>query len=112
MDCPKCDGEKENELQHSYFKADEVVDFSHCLNCGFKFYQVYRKYGSGGTGMNIPEHERYTNDMKSPTKEMSQTEYRLPYYSSTSVVYPSSYRIILAHEWVILSLVPEFTNYL
>jgi hypothetical protein len=28
MDCPKCDGETESELQHSYFKADEVNDVS------------------------------------------------------------------------------------
>ena len=93
MDCPKCGGETENELEHSYFKADEVNDVSRCLDCGFEFYQVYRKHGKWRewhehTGVS----ERYTNDMESPTEEMSQTEYRLPYYSSTSVVYPSGYR--------------------
>jgi hypothetical protein len=30
MDCPKCGGETENELEHSYFKADEVNDVSRC----------------------------------------------------------------------------------
>jgi uncharacterized Zn finger protein len=45
MDCPKCSGETESELEHSYFKADEANDVSRCLNCGFEFYQVYRKHG-------------------------------------------------------------------
>ena len=45
MNCPKCNGETESELQHSYFIVGEVVDVSRCLNCGFKFYEVYRKQG-------------------------------------------------------------------
>jgi hypothetical protein len=108
MDCPKCNGETESKVEHSYIKADEVVDVSHCLNCGFKFYQVCRKHGKWkkwyeGSGVS----ERYVNDMESLREEMSQTmeryadhtepirkrtEYRLPSYSSTSVVYPSWYR--------------------
>jgi uncharacterized Zn finger protein len=93
MNCPKCGGETESELQHSHFKADEVNDVSRCLNCGFEFYQVYRKHGKW---REWDEHagvsERYTNDMEPQTEEMGQTEYRLPHYSSTSVVYPSWYR--------------------
>lgn len=80
-------------VERSFFKVGEVYDVSRCLDCGFEFYEVYRKQGkwkrwyeSAGVS------ERYTNDMESPTEEMSQTEYRLPYYSSTSVVYPSGYR--------------------
>ena len=108
MDCPKCNGETESEIQHSSFKVNEVNDVSRCLDCGFEFYEVYRKQGkwkrwyesAGGS-------ERYINDMESPREGMSQTterheqdmkplrkktEYRLPSYSSTSVVYPSWYR--------------------
>jgi hypothetical protein len=93
MDCPKCNGETESELQYNNFKADEVVDVSRCSDCGFEFYQTYRKHRKWRewherTGAS----ERYTKDMESPTEEMSQTEYRLPHYSSTSVVYPSWYR--------------------
>ena len=93
MTCPKCNGETESEIQHSSFKVDEVNDVSRCLNCGFKFYQVYRRHGKWKewhehTGVS----ERHTNEMESPTEKMNQTEYRLPYYSSTSVVYPSWYR--------------------
>jgi Zn ribbon nucleic-acid-binding protein len=52
MDCPKCHGITESELQHSYFKADEVKDVSRCVDCGFKFYQIYRKQKeSGSNGM-------------------------------------------------------------
>lgn len=89
MDCPKCNGVTYNELQNRSYKAGEVVDVSLCLDCGFEFYQVS---------------EKYTIDTESPIEEMSQTieedaehiepikkktEYRLPYYSSMSVVYPS-----------------------
>jgi predicted RNA-binding Zn-ribbon protein involved in translation (DUF1610 family) len=45
MNCPKCDGETESEIQRSGFKASEVNEVSRCLNCGFKFYEVYRKAG-------------------------------------------------------------------
>ena len=108
MNCPKCNGETESELQDSCFKADEVYDVSRCLNCGFKFYQVYRKHGKW---KEWHEHagvsESYTNDMESPREEMNpttdkyaehveplreKTEYGLPCYSSTSVVFPSWYR--------------------
>jgi hypothetical protein len=73
MDCPICYGETENELQHSYFKADEVNDVSRCLNCGFEFYQIYRKHGKWKkwyehTGVS----ERFTNDMEPPTEEVSK----------------------------------------
>jgi hypothetical protein len=45
MNCPKCNGEAESEIQHSDFKVGEVVDVSRCLDCGFEFYEVYRKHG-------------------------------------------------------------------
>jgi hypothetical protein len=45
MICPKCNGETESEIQHSSFKVNEVNDISRCLNCGFEFYQIYRKQG-------------------------------------------------------------------
>ncbi|NAL78040.1 hypothetical protein [Nitrososphaera sp. AFS] len=90
-------------VERSFFKVGEVYDVSRCLDCGFEFYEVYRKQGkwkrwyeSAGVS------ERYTNDMESPRQEMGQTieryaedmkhlrkktEYRLPSYSSTSMVY-------------------------
>ncbi len=108
MDCPKCNGETESEIERSFFKVGEVYDVSRCLDCGFEFYEVYRKQGkwkrwyeSAGVS------ERYINDMESPREGMSQTterheqdmkplrkktEYKLPSHSSTSVVYPSWYR--------------------
>jgi hypothetical protein len=108
MDCPKCNGETESELEHSSFKADEVNDVSRCLDCGFEFYQIYRKHGKWKKWYeSVGVSERHANDMESPRKEVSQTierhaghmeplrkksEYRLPSYSSTSVVYPSWYR--------------------
>ena len=74
MDCPKCNGETESELQRIYFKAEEVVDVSRCLDCGFGFYEVYRKHGRWKEWY---EHagvsEGYTNDTESLREEMSQT---------------------------------------
>lgn len=108
MDCPKCNGETESEVERSYFKTDEVIDVSRCLDCGFQFYQVYRKHGKWKEWYdNIGVFERYANSMESLREEMSQTMesyaehmeplrekhgYKLPSYSSTSVVYPSWYR--------------------
>ena len=110
MDCLKCNGETESEIERSFFKIGCFTlftksDVSRCLDCGFEFYQIYRKHGKWKKWYeSVGVSERYTNDMESPTEEMSQTiegstehlqpsrkktEYRLPYYSSTSVVYPS-----------------------
>jgi hypothetical protein len=87
MNCPKCNGETESEIQHSYFKVGEVVDVSRCLNCGFKFYEVYRKHGNWKEWHeDVREFDRYTNDMETLREKI---EYKLPVYSSTSVVCPS-----------------------
>lgn len=108
MNCPKCDGETESEIERSFFKVGDVYDVSRCLNCGFEFYEIYRKQGKWKKWYeSVGAFERKTNDMESPREEISQTaegytehteplrkktEYRLPSYSSSSVVYPSWYR--------------------
>lgn len=78
-------------------------DVSRCLNCGFEFYEVYRKHGKWRewhehTGVS----ERYTNDME-PTEEVSKT-----IEGSTEHLQPLRKKMnidnltILLHLWYIL----------